>query len=453
MQKAAKNNAWVRLVRLLHSNGDLSKLFPSPESLVEQSNPQHTPPEDAIIEIYNYVACYGLTPQYRACVSNQSQGHPTTNVEIVLSQWEIKASGEAPDVKSAEISAVSKFKAQAEIYLQNHDPVPISTYKITTHNAKRIVDMYKSLHTVANVRIEVREVQLNGIQWQARLCIDHQVIGQGLPREDKQQAEKLMHLSAAMRLVQEDPVLLDNFEQTLQKEKSPAIPQMRSIRVPIGLESELMMLDSMEALIKAGLPYASEELAAESDYEDQNVRRNRRLEAGAAQQRSEELLKKAKKKSEAGAKSQLPINAHRLEIVKMVTDNLYSIVVGSTGSGKTTQVPQLLLNDASLRGVGAHCNILCTQPRRIAATSVARRVAAELGEHVGETVGYHVRFDARYPKTGGSILYTTTGILLEQLKHAPEDVMNKATHIIVDEVRMLAKLFLYMTNTAQGART
>ena len=66
------------------------------------------------------------------------------------------------------------------------------------------------------------------------------------------------------------------------------------------------------------------------------------------------------------------------------------IISGSTGSGKTTQTPQYILENYIMYGVGSNCNIIVTQPRRISAISNAERVAEERGEKVGDTIGYQV---------------------------------------------------------------
>ncbi|KAK3065965.1 hypothetical protein LTR53_017844, partial [Teratosphaeriaceae sp. CCFEE 6253] len=128
------------------------------------------------------------------------------------------------------------------------------------------------------------------------------------------------------------------------------------------------------------------------------------------------------------------MNQYRPQVIDMISNNLYSIVVGATGSGKTTQVPQILLEHDIASGRGGACNIICTQPRRIAATSVAERVAVERNQALQESVGYQVRFDAKVPEPGGTITYCTTGILLEQLKHDSEGVLDAVSHLVIDEV-------------------
>lgn len=92
----------------------------------------------------------------------------------------------------------------------------------------------------------------------------------------------------------------------------------------------------------------------------------------------------------------LPIYKLREELIKAVTDNQILIVIGETGSGKTTQITQYLAES----GLTARGKIGCTQPRRVAAMSVAKRVAEEFGCRLGQEVGYTIRFeDCTSPET------------------------------------------------------
>ena len=90
------------------------------------------------------------------------------------------------------------------------------------------------------------------------------------------------------------------------------------------------------------------------------------------------------------------------------------VVSGETGCGKTTQLPQFILEDAVEGGRGSSVSIICTQPRRISATSVAARVAAERGEELGVSVGYQIRLESRRSEDT-RLLFCTTGVLLRRL--------------------------------------
>ena len=111
--------------------------------------------------------------------------------------------------------------------------------------------------------------------------------------------------------------------------------------------------------------------------------------------------------------SELPVSAARSDIAEAVRSSQVVIVSGQTGSGKTTQLPKILLE----LGRGSHGRqIVHTQPRRLAARTVAERIASEMGVTLGEEVGYQVRFtDESSPKT--RLRVVTDGILLAQSEH------------------------------------
>lgn len=122
----------------------------------------------------------------------------------------------------------------------------------------------------------------------------------------------------------------------------------------------------------------------------------------------------------------LPVYACRHELLKIVRDNNVIIIVGETGSGKTTQLTQYLHED----GYTKFGMIGCTQPRRVAAMSVAKRVADETDSELGEEIGYSIRFeDCTSEKT--IIKYMTDGILLRESLREPD--LDHYSAIIMDE--------------------
>lgn len=125
--------------------------------------------------------------------------------------------------------------------------------------------------------------------------------------------------------------------------------------------------------------------------------------------------------------SELPVSAARDDIAKAVSSSQVVIVSGQTGSGKTTQLPKILLE----LGRGTHGRqIVHTQPRRLAARTVAERIASEMGVHLGDEIGYQVRFtDETSPKT--RLRVVTDGILLAQIQRDPQ--LRQYDTIVIDE--------------------
>ncbi|KAH8155842.1 uncharacterized protein LAJ45_00854 [Morchella importuna] len=123
----------------------------------------------------------------------------------------------------------------------------------------------------------------------------------------------------------------------------------------------------------------------------------------------------------------LPISRHRNALLYLIENHPVTIVVGQTGSGKTTQLPQYLNEAGWTRDDKI---IACTQPRRVAATTVATRVAEEMGVRLGEEVGYSIRFeDMTSPRT--RIKYMTDGMLLREALVDP--LLSRYSVVMIDE--------------------
>ncbi|KAJ8925971.1 hypothetical protein NQ315_009826 [Exocentrus adspersus] len=138
-------------------------------------------------------------------------------------------------------------------------------------------------------------------------------------------------------------------------------------------------------------------------------------------------------KYRAKEKVELPIAAYKDDFKNLLQNNQIIIVKGQPGCGKSTRVPQYVLEAwAEESGLlGEPGRVVVTQPRRIAAISLAQRVAAERDEIVGDIVGYQVRLKHNFSPVNGKILYCTTGILLRHLQSDPN--LSTFTHVILDE--------------------
>lgn len=141
----------------------------------------------------------------------------------------------------------------------------------------------------------------------------------------------------------------------------------------------------------------------------------------------------------------LPAWKKQQEIISAVNDAQVTIITGETGSGKSTQAVQFILDDLIERRLGEHCNIICTQPRRISALGLADRVADERCSRVGQEVGYVIRGDSKSKRGVTKITFVTTGVLLRRMQMAgggeegEEDEgvwggLDGVSHVVVDEV-------------------
>lgn len=145
----------------------------------------------------------------------------------------------------------------------------------------------------------------------------------------------------------------------------------------------------------------------------------------------EEKKKTLKYQDMLELRSSLPACQMSGQIVSTIKKNRVVVICGATGCGKTTQIPQLVFDDAIMEGIGGQMNMIITQPRRISAISVAERISEERIEKVGQTAGFHIRLESkRSMKT--RLLLVTTGVLLRRLQL--EEDLEGVSHIFVDEV-------------------
>ncbi|KZF26539.1 P-loop containing nucleoside triphosphate hydrolase protein [Xylona heveae TC161] len=140
------------------------------------------------------------------------------------------------------------------------------------------------------------------------------------------------------------------------------------------------------------------------------------------------------------ARQSLPAWSLKDILVKTVNDHQVTIISGETGSGKSTQSVQFVLDDLIRRQLGGAANIICTQPRRISALGLADRVSEERCSTVGDEVGYAIRGESKQKPGTTKITFVTTGVLLRRLQTSggsEADVvaaLSDVSHVVVDEV-------------------
>lgn len=141
-------------------------------------------------------------------------------------------------------------------------------------------------------------------------------------------------------------------------------------------------------------------------------------------------------------RQKLPAWTMSAAVLAKIAASQVVVITGETGSGKSTQIPQFILDDyfhrlSQVQGrpnantPKSHVQIVCTQPRRLSAIGVAERVANERCERIGSVIGYQVRLENKI-SSSTRLTFCTTGILLRRLQSDP--MLSNITHVIIDEV-------------------
>lgn len=238
---------------------------------------------------------------------------------------------------------------------------------------------------------------------------------------------------------------LSNIQRTPSSQSFPHTPSTGALSVEddSGVEGgdDLEEVPQVKALLEysrahGDIIYLDEELGEEfsSEMEETDSGSDSLLDRQLNEQ-AEERLSNQQFLKMLDFRKKLPSYKMREELVQLIRDNQVLVVSGETGCGKTTQVPQFVLDDYIAKRAGSQCHIICTQPRRISAVSVAERVASERCEKCGgdnSSVGYQIRLEVRQPRRHGSMLFCTTGIVLKFLEGDP--MLKRATHVIIDEI-------------------
>ncbi|KAL7267647.1 hypothetical protein RUND412_009758 [Rhizina undulata] len=452
-KKMAEKIACQHMILKLHQTGELREIIYGGIDPAAFDKDLLSSESDAKMDVYDYCARFNTVPVFTVRHTTATSGRKQSIMEatVEMAEQEIKAVSRARERKVAEILACVEFKRQAENFHAKHGESTIVVKDITaltSRNARKFFEYYKMCNKDVQYDAQVDPISNksrggSGV-YQGQMMLNDQPLGVAVEMQGKKFAEIAAYLTGAVALKQQDPALFERFIEALRIGNGEILKPISPPRLNVEQDCLLAMTDTLLSVRKIGLPNIEEDEARDRMMQEQNTRRSSKkrsldqaftsvknkkmMEAFEDYVSNPELATLRKKREE------LPMNQYSAKVLDLVNNNEVSIIVGATGSGKTTQVPQILLEDAIKAGTGAECNIICTQPRRIAATSVAQRVAVERNEPLQKSVGYQVRFDSKLPMSGGSITFCTTGILLQQLRNSADDALDGVTHLLIDEV-------------------
>jgi HrpA-like RNA helicase len=469
-ESGKKRAAMAQMLAKLHANGVLKRLFGaqnSPDRVViysedrtkfdtiDMSATTDSTNLDASIDIYNFAASFGdvpvfsstkMPPSFRKVLLKEGivRGAASWKVDVKLPALDFIVSAIDKDPVRAETAALLTLKRRLEKHSARLAELRSSMPDwgtLTVDTASDFLTFLKSTCRDMNVELDTPagkqgtrdnpiEINLNG------QIVEPRIIGR--TKKDSLAAARLV---AAVHVLKTKPELYTEFTKALERGGGKIIRPQHPVKIQLSENTLTIMNDAMREVRNVGrvserqaLPVAEVERAESRPYRTAPTEQVRLALNSTLQERQQAFNEDPTTAAMREIRANLPMSQHSAAVLEMISNNTYSIVVGATGSGKTTQVPQLILDDAIAKGEGGFCDIICTQPRRIAATSVAQRVAEERGQRLQEQIGHHVRFDVKLAPLGGSINFCTSGILLAILRHHPDSLLDSVSHLVLDEV-------------------
>jgi ATP-dependent RNA helicase DHX36 len=394
-------------------------------------------------EVYQYAAQFVSVPKfgYRTVKSSCQQADKLIfETTLQLLEPKIKAKGVGHSMQDAETAACLSFFRKADGREKNsrvtNDPPALQL-----SNVKKFWKWFQSEYPEDKIVMDGPEYFGNNGLLKAQVLINGKPLGEPVElfgdAGEKDKIELVARLAGAIALQKHDASLVSRYINVIERDDQQISRVLTPVEVNMDFRSTKIMQENIKEVSESMLASKMQDL---TPVEPSRGRKNQHQSSRQAfcslalRRKLESFRKDPKHEQLRLQKAELPVNCYRNKVIDLVEVSIFSIIMGDTGSGKTTQVPQIVFEHAIAKDLGAECNIMCTQPRRIAATSVAHRVASERGESLQETVGYQVRMDSKLPQWPGSITYCTTGVLLARLQLYPEDIFENYSHLIIDEV-------------------
>ncbi|OJD21727.1 hypothetical protein ACJ73_06933 [Blastomyces percursus] len=386
-------------------------------------------------DAYNYAARFLLYPL--VSIGNDTE----KTVTISLHQHQITAVGTNEDASIAYVIANRLFMLKADEYLKRlGDEISSHFEALSTKNSTEFVAFaHKTLGLEAHIIIlpagpalEPYGIKQTGtpVLSNVELCSPILDFGTG-------DICRIANLVIAVEIQRQHPETLPSFLKGLADlTETPAL-HIQPVSLPLGLQCLSSMRDSISRTEEAGLPEITGDPGVDLAPVDQFRKRiSSPTDPEATLEQSKRLKSNLDKlmKMDRGKVKQLPVFSYHNEVLELINRNDFSIVTGSPLSGISTQIPQILLDDAIQHDEGLDCNVLIARRSDSAAISRASEVAKERARTVGDTVGYHTMSICRAPLLEGSITYSTTEVLLLQLQHAPDEVLGNISHLIIDDL-------------------
>ncbi|EFR04337.1 ATP-dependent RNA helicase A [Nannizzia gypsea CBS 118893] len=422
--RSAENAAYVFLVSALHTKGYLNNIVKSFKAL-RDTRAHHFDLSD----VYHYASRYAILPEVH-CTSTPDPGftsYAQHEVRIELPAQNIRSVATGNILPKVVSEAARSFIAQIsqQDIPENQGQVIPDSAPLTVDIAPNFLNFYLSKCNQSS-EIESRCTQEKAgasTVYYGTLFIDGQPVSNPVMADSPKSAKSLARFAGAVHLIGKDPSIWPEFITEVRE----TAPLVHSVSVSMSPATLCAIQSSLESI------YYPKDQAKTEETPSSNIESlfPNVLASAVRQAESTEptFLPFSDRTLEETlhARNSLPTRQHAKEILDTINENTVSIIVGSTGSGKTSQIPQMVLEQSP------DSHIMVTQPRRVTTTTIARRVAFERGEALGKSVGYEIRWDAIKPSSNSGITYRTTGVMLLDMLRRGDEILDTVSHIFVDE--------------------
>jgi ATP-dependent RNA helicase DHX36 len=312
--------------------------------------------EDAKMDIYDYCARYDTVPQFISTDTTRAGNRKAIiQVTIKMPEQGIEATARATDRRVADILASVEFKRQAEQWHAKHGDEDILVKDVAnvlnSRNAKKFFEFYKIhnpgvTYTCDPKPLKGRSKKLTSSMTEGQVLLNDMPIGDPVEMGGKKNAETVAWVTAAVALKQQNPELFPKFIEALRIGNGEILKPINPTWLNLDQDSVIAMTDTLLSVRRIGLPPTEEEMAFE-DAKSDNPRRyqKRRLDPALAEDKSkkmlesyEEYMNNEKLQVLRQKRSELPMNQYTNQVLELVNGHEVSIIVGATGSGKTSRL-------------------------------------------------------------------------------------------------------------------
>ncbi|EEP77754.1 predicted protein [Uncinocarpus reesii 1704] len=417
-ERDAKRAALLALRQELHRRNLLKAMFDHKARLTD------------LEEIYDYAAQFMCIPLFRIRVIDGAQRFEVT---IELKEQSLSATAADDSLSGAARRAIHDFNKKRAIFVAINDWAKPNNNVTTLCDFKDFLAFYESLSPQRNamrVKVNSSAIGENTSAYTASVYLHNERFAGPVIGFQEEQARNLALLTAGVKLSQQDPDAWTRYTGT--RDKSPPTP----LSTPPNIIKDLQGLRLRLQTALSNLEYWSrnkpdpprEMLAQQGSSNIPHLGSN-----GVPVPRPDHLAN-LKGMDCSSSSHDLPVYRHLETIVRMVAENPISIITGASGSGKSTQIPQILFDHAIRDGSGTKCNIFVVQDGIANVRATAQRVATDRAQPLGSIVGYSDTVDPKLPVLSGSITYHTSEVLLDLLVAESQDLFETVSHVIVDDL-------------------